>query len=500
MAQRRVAVGAIFTESNHLCGTLTDLGFFKRTELRRGEEVLSATDGVLGGTLNHLRQRGIAIVPLLFASAVPGGPLTQECYKSLKEDLLARLRGALPVDGVLMPQHGAAAVDGLGSLDGDLIGAVRQLVGSAVPIVATLDCHAHVTAEMVEHSNALLAWETYPHRDTFSTGVRGARLLADCVDGGARPAMAMAKVPVVVGGFMGSTDEGPFADVMRHAKSLEQRADVLSTSAFLVQPHLDLPGMGGGGLVVTDGDPELAASLAAEIATMYWQRRFDLEPRIWKPAEAIADAARHLDGTVLLLETSDCAGGGACGDSVHALRALVDARLDASSLAPVVDPGAAALCHSRGAGAEVRLMLGHGIDTRWGQPFPLVARVERLTNGRFVYTGGIWEGQTGEMGPSAWLRAGNVNILVTTFATYDWADEQFRSAGMDPATAGFIVVKNPMNYRVGYAGRFREAYVLDTPGATPASLRNVKFSRLERPYFPADEDIPGIQPLILRGR
>jgi microcystin degradation protein MlrC len=145
-------------------------------------------------------------------------------------------------------------------------------------------------------------------------------------------------------------------------------------------------------------------------------------------------------------------------------------------------------------------MLGHGIDPRWGQPFPLVARVERLTNWRFVYTGGIWEGQTGEMGPSARLRAGNVNILVTTFATYDWADEQFRSAGMDPATAGFIVVKNPMNYRVGYAGRFREAYVLDTPGATPASLRNVKFSRLERPYFPADEDIPGIQPLILRGR
>jgi microcystin degradation protein MlrC len=500
MPQPRVAVGAIFTESNHLCGALTGLAAFERTELRRGEGVLTATDGVLGGALHHLRQRGTVIVPLLFASAVPGGPLTQECYRSLKGDLLARLADALPVDGVLMPQHGAAAVDGLGSLDSDLIAAVRGMVGPAVPIVATLDCHAHVTGEMVGNCNALLAWETYPHRDTYNTGVRGAKLLVDCLDGAVRPSMAMAKVPVVVGGFMGSTDDGPFADVMRHTKLMEQRAGVLSTSAFLVQPHLDLPGMGGGGLVVTDGDPERAASLATEIAEMYWRRRFDLEPRIWKPAEAIADAARHGEGAVLLLETSDCAGGGACGDSVATLRELVDAKLDVRSLAPVVDPQAAALCHAHHAGDTLQLTLGHKVDPRWGVPFSVSARVENLTDGRFVYTGGIWGGQTGEMGPSAWLRAGNVDILVTTFATYDWADEQFRSIGMDLAAARFIVVKNPMNYRVGYAGRFRAAYVLDTPGPTPASLRHVKFSRLERPYFPADEDIPGLQPVILRGR
>jgi microcystin degradation protein MlrC len=97
------------------------------------------------------------------------------------------------------------------------------------------------------------------------------------------------------------------------------------------------------------------------------------------------------------------------------------------------------------------------------------------------------------------LRAGNVDILVTSFATYDWADEQFRAVGMDPAAARFVVVKNPMNYRVGYAGRFVAAYVLDTPGATPASLRHVRFSRLERPYFPADEEIPGLEPALLRG-
>ena len=114
-------------------------------------------------------------------------------------------------------------------------------------------------------------------------------LLLDILDGKCRPTMAMAKVPVLVSAIHGNTEgEGPFADVMRFAKSHEGRSNVLSTSVFLVHPYLDLPGMGGGGLVITDGDPQRAESLAREIAQMYWSRRFDLEPKLFSPAEAIA--------------------------------------------------------------------------------------------------------------------------------------------------------------------------------------------------------------------
>src|SRR6185503_7106840 len=102
----RVAVGSIFTESNHLVGVHTRMEDFERTELRRGDQVLAATDGVLGGALRQLRERRAEIVPLIFASAVPGGALTLDCYRTLKDDLLTRLRAALPVDGVLLPMHG----------------------------------------------------------------------------------------------------------------------------------------------------------------------------------------------------------------------------------------------------------------------------------------------------------------------------------------------------------------------------------------------------------
>ena len=40
-------------------------------------------------------------------------------------------------------------------------------------------------------------------------------------------------------------------------------------------------------------------------------------------------------------------------------------------------------------------------------------------------------------------------MLVMSTATYDWADEQYLTMGLDPAQAKFVVVKNPMNFRLG---------------------------------------------------
>ena len=495
----RIAVGTIFTESNHLVGSFTDLACFERTELRRGQQVLESTDGVVGGMLASLRDRGSDIVPLLVATAVPGGILSRDCYLTLKTELLQRLHDSMPVDGVLLPLHGGAAVEEIGDLEGDLVEAVRNQVGPEIPIVGTLDLHAHVSEKMVECTEALLAWETYPHRDTFTTGVRGARMLLDTLDGRVRPAMAMAKVPVIVGGFMGSTEgSAPFADVMRFAKAMEQRPGVLSTSTFLVQPYLDLPDLGGGGLVITDGDISTAVELSTRIAEMYWQRRFDLEPEVWTPREAIARGLEMEGGPILLLETADSVGGGAAGDSVATLRALLESSVPQPALVPVVDPEAAARCHQAGAGTEIDLTLGHKVDPRWGWPLSVTGRIERLTDGKFVYSGGIWGGQVANMGPSVRLRIGSVEVLICSYPTYDWADEQYRSMGMDTRNAKFIVVKNPMNYRVGYAGKFKEALVLDTPGPTPAVLRHVRFTELKGPYFPAQEDIPGLRPAVLR--
>ncbi len=497
----RIAIGSLLTECNHLGGQPTDLRRFELYELRRGPEILDSTAGVVGGMLHELRERKADIAPLLVATTCPGGPLTSVCYRHLKSEMLDLLRKALPVDGVLLSLHGSATVEDVGDLEGDLLLAVRNLVGERIPTVATLDPHGHVTAQMVREADALMGWETYPHKDTFESGIRGARLLFDILDGKIKPTMVMGKVPVLVSGVHGHTEgEGPFADVMRFAKSHEGKNGVVSTSAFLVHPYLDLPDMGGGGLVITDHDMEKAVRLAGEIAMRYWERRFDLDPPVFTPAEAIARGRKIAGGPILLVETADCSGGGAAGDSVATLRALLETPVNELSLAPVVDPEAAAQCQRAGVGREVTLSIGHKLDPQWGKPLTVTGKILKLSDGRFQYRGGVWGGQGGNMGASAVLQISAVQALITTHATYDWADEQFSAVGMDARAAKFVVVKNPMNYRLGYAGISKAAFILDTPGPTPATLHHVKYKNLRRPYYPTDKDIPGLKPAIYRSK
>ena len=126
-------------------------------------------------------------------------------------------------------------------------------------------------------------------------------------------------------------------------------------------------------------------------------------------------------GPVLLIEAADCIGGGAAGDSVATLRALLDAQVDVRSLVPVVDPATAAACHRANIGEEVTVEIGHQLDPRWGRPITVTGSVTTLSDGRFRYVGGIWDGVEGEMGPSAVLTIGEIQVLVSTYSTYDWA-------------------------------------------------------------------------------
>ncbi|MBV7332597.1 M81 family metallopeptidase [Chloroflexi bacterium TSY] len=248
----RIAIGSIFTECNELGGLPIDLDWFERYEYLRGEEILQIKTGVVGGMLQVLHRHNCQPVSLLWASTCPGGPLTDLCYQQLKEQLIDSLRDALPVDAVLLPLHGAAVTESVGDLEGDLIRSVRNVLeeetaakvkaekslslspassSASIPIVVTLDLHAHVTPDMVQYADALVAWETYPHADAYTTGQRGAQLLINLLRKRCHATMAAAKVPVITSAIRGSTHgDDPFARLMRQAKALEKRPEVLSTS------------------------------------------------------------------------------------------------------------------------------------------------------------------------------------------------------------------------------------------------------------------------------
>ncbi len=495
----RVAVGSILTECNQFGGKIIERAEFARSQLARGNDVMSIEGGAVGGMLHTLQERNADIMPLVVASAYPGGPIAHDCYAQLKADLLEDLGKALPVDGVLLALHGAAVSTEVDDVEGDLLAAARGIVGPDVPIVGTLDLHANVTTQMMRHADGLIAWETYPHVDPFTTGVRGARLLLGTLDGAHSPAMVIAKVPILTSAINASTvGDGPFADVMRLAKSFEELPGVLSTSAFHAHATIDVAELGGGGLVITDNDEERAAELADRIANLMWEKRFALEPETLTPNEAVDAGINIPGGPIILVECADCVGGGAAGDSVVMVPVLTELS-EGFAIVPVVDPEAAALCHEAGEGSTVMVTLGHKIDPQWGSPQTLTGVVNSLSDGKFKYTGGIWAGEWATMGPTAVLECGSAQILITTYGTYEWRDEQFRALDMDIEGAKFIVAKNPMNYSQTYGEISKGEFVLDTLGATPPSLRHFTYHNAPRPYFPLATEIPNFAPTVLRG-
>ena len=177
------------------------------------------------------------------------------------------------------------------------------------------------------------------------------------------------------------------------------------------------------------------------------------------------------------------------------IKSLLDAGVSEPSLAMVVDPEAAVACHRADSGAELELDVGHKRDRRWGEPLRLRARVERLSDGRFRYRGGILGGVAVTMGPSAVLAVEEIRLLVMSAPTYDWGDDQYRALGLDPSAAKFVGVKNMMNFRFGYGDVMKAFFVLDLPGPTPPDMRQLPFQRLRRPIFPLDYELedPGLQ-------
>src|SRR5262249_1485290 len=189
------------------------------------------------------------------------------------------------------------------------------------------------------------------------------------------------------------------------------------------------------------------------------------------------------------LDPAATTGGGAAGDSVGLVRGLLESGVEEPCLAQVVDPAAAAACHDAGSGADVELTVGHWRDGRWGRPLRLSGTVRRLLDGSFRYAGGILGGVEVAMGPSAVVETGAISLLLMSQPTYDWADDQYRAAGLDPARAKFVGVKNMMNFRFGYGSVMKGFFVLDLPGPTPPDMRLLPFSRITRPVFPLDRDL-----------
>ena len=176
----RIAVGGLHHETNCFVEPRTDYAYFNiqrdRPPLVRGHQVFERLAGstfALAGFLAEMEAEH-ALAPLLWTSGGAGGLVTADAYERIAGELVGRLSEAGAVDAVYLDLHGAMVSEPFEDGEGELLRRVRAVVGPEVPVVVSLDYHANVTPAMVEHSDAVLAYLTYPHVDRNETGRRAA--------------------------------------------------------------------------------------------------------------------------------------------------------------------------------------------------------------------------------------------------------------------------------------------------------------------------------------
>ena len=135
----RVFSGSLATETNTFGPMPTGLASFRdRGYYAAGQHPDQMT--FFSGPLWAARLRGKALgwdlVEGMVAGAQPSGTTTRHAYETLREELLADLRGALPVDMVVLGLHGAMVADGYDDCEGDLLQRVRAIVGPEVVLGA----------------------------------------------------------------------------------------------------------------------------------------------------------------------------------------------------------------------------------------------------------------------------------------------------------------------------------------------------------------------------
>jgi microcystin degradation protein MlrC len=270
----RIAVGGFAQESNSFSPVPGSWAHFGPGQVFTGQEMiqhLGRTRTELGGAFDLAQGWEVELVPLLDARASSSaGPMQNDVFEGIRDELLEWLDRAGPVQGVLLVLHGAMVVEGYEDGTGEVLRAVRAAVGPQIPVVGTLDLHANVTQLMVEQATALVGFHTAPHVDLYETGQRGMRLLIQTVVGHVSPRMGLARLPMILPGEAARTTDGPLAEVMSQAHALMERPEVLDVSVFSVQPWLDVHDVGCSVLVVTDGDGEVADRYADQLAQAFW--------------------------------------------------------------------------------------------------------------------------------------------------------------------------------------------------------------------------------------
>ncbi|HWV34464.1 MAG TPA: M81 family metallopeptidase [Thermomicrobiales bacterium] len=483
----RFAIGYFAHETNTFCPGVTDIDAFRKTQWEVGDEIIRVNRGVgneLGGMIEAAERLGIDLAPTLATTTQPSATVSRDAYETIRDELFARLTAAGAVDAICLAIHGAGSAEGMDDLEGTFLGELRALVGPDIPVVVALDLHGNTTDAMLEHADALFYCHEYPHIDMDARGAEIVELAARIVRGEVKPVMHLERLPAIIP--PSTTFSGPAKIVNERCLAWEKTPGVLDCNFTHGFPDTDVPVIATSVLVTTDNDPELARTIAKDVAQFILGMIEEFRQELPGAEDAIAEALAATALPVVVAEVSDNPGGGAPGSGTHLLRALLAANQPDTCFGFIWDPAVAAQAHAAGVGATIEIKLGGFTDELHGAPIETTAYVKALTDGRFTLTTPMGAGSIVDAGKMARLVIGNVDVLVATERSQTFDEEVFRLHGIDVRRMRIVALKSTQHFRGGFQHLAGTIIRADTPGFTTSNLLNLPYQRITRPIWPLD--------------
>jgi len=479
----RVFIAGLLHETNTFAPIPTGLQSYALAGIFHGDgsQVPNLMSPVLSLWRMRAEELGAEVVESLLAGAEPSGPTLRPVYEAFRQEILDDLTKRGPMDMVLLCLHGAMVAQGYDDCEGDLIQAIRRIVGRDCVIGAELDLHCHLTRVMVEAATVLITYKYYPHTDMVP---RAEQLFALChaaLKGSVKPVSAVFDCAMT---GLYPTSAEPMASLVDRLCKLEQRAGILAASLCHGFPWADVAEIGTKVLVIADGDPALADNSAKEFGLEFYRQREALAAPMRSIEEALNVVCKET-GPLVLAEVSDNAGGGAPGDNTQLLRAIVERRLANVAAGCFWDPQAVSICADAGQGARLTLRLGGKVGKTSGDPLDLEVTVMRV---RERHT---QSGLTGpvELGRSVWVRTGeDIDIVVVSLRTQTLAPDAFTGIGVPLDGKHLVTVKSIEHFRAHFAPYARKILYVTSSGALDMNFAALPYTKRSANYWPRVAD------------
>lgn len=479
----RIFCGGIATETNTFAPMPTGMASFKdRGYFPAGQHPnqMFYFAGPLWAARLKAPAKGWTLKEGLVAGAQPSGITTRQTYEALRDEMLADLRAALPVDMVLLGLHGAMVAEGYDDCEGDLLTRVRDIVGPKVVIGAELDPHNHLSETMVQKADLLIAFKEYPHTDVLERAQELVDLCEAHVQQRIKPVAAMVDTGMIV---TMHTSRNPARAFVDRIQALEGQDGILSISISHGFAWGDVPDMGTKVLVYADGDAAKAQALAKQLANELIGMREQLTVHYPSIDDALDEALRVTGGPVVISDGADNPGGGAASDSTFILQRLLDRSIDAAAVGPLWDPVAARVAIEAGVGARLALRIGGKISPLSGTPLDLNCTVKAV---RSEHTQTGLSNTTVHMGDCALVECQGVDILLVSLRNQAMGTDLFTGIGCDLSSKKVVVVKSSQHFHASYSKVASHIIYAAAPGAVTLDLRTLPYRKIRRPKWPID--------------